>query len=67
MTIWPGISNGEWFFWDPMEGVDPSLCREAFMVGASVYAKCKQEGKSEAVCHVEAEKSAFTYQYQIQY
>lgn len=67
MNTWPGISNGQWYIWQPAIGIEPSLCKEAMMVGATIYAKCRHDGKSERDCQVEAEKTAFTYQYHIRY
>jgi hypothetical protein len=67
MEIWPGQSNGQWFFWEPYFGIDKSLHKEAMMIGAAIYAKAKYEGISERDCHVEAEKAAFTYQYNLCY
>jgi hypothetical protein len=67
MNIWPGQSNGQWFFWEPYAGIDMSLCKEAMMLGAAVYAKAKYERKSERDCHIDAEKAAFTYQYSVKY
>lgn len=67
MNHLPALSNNIWYYWCPAVGIDPSLSDDALMIGAAIYAKLKSEGKSEIECHIEAEKAAFIYQYDIKY
>jgi hypothetical protein len=67
MKTWISYIDGLWFFWTPSVGIDPSLGDEAMLLGATAYGRCKYQGRPENECHIEAEKVAYIYQYNVKY